>query len=80
MVDQAQGTDAVSQYGRLWEEASKVRRRIVEALIPAALPSKWTTVDAKRIAREEAAKFISRVDRLADELAAIECEMAEDPD
>lgn len=71
---------AVSLYGRLWEEASTVRRRIVEALIPAALPSKWTTADAKRIAREEATKFISRVDRLADELAAIECEMAKEPE
>ena len=67
----------MSQYGRLYEDASKARRRLMEAL--PGLVGTFTPYDAKRIVREEAAKLIDRVDQLANEWADIEAEMAKEP-
>lgn len=68
----------MSRYGRLYEDASRVRRRLQDAL-PGLLVGNYTPADAKRIVREEATKSIGRIDQLADEWAAIEAEMAKEP-
>lgn len=68
----------MSRYGRLYEDASRVRRRLQDAL-PGLLVGNYTPYDAKRIVREEAAKLIDRVDQLANEWADIEAEMAKEP-
>lgn len=69
----------MSEYGRLYEAASRIRRRLEEAL-PGLLVGNYTPADAKRIVREEMTRRVSGVDQLADEWARFEEIMRETND
>jgi hypothetical protein len=67
----------VSEYGRLFEQASVLRRDLKE-LLP-ELNGNYTPADAKRIAREKATAFLAKVDSLADRWDRLEGEMKRTP-
>jgi hypothetical protein len=68
----------MSEYGRLYAKAEDLRREL-KALLPGRLTGSYTPEDARRLAREQAAALVARVDGLADRWAALEDEMKRTP-
>lgn len=68
----------MSRYGRLFEEASLIRRQL-QNLLPGRLIGNYTPADARRIVREEN-PLVGRVDQLASEWERLERKMKETDD
>lgn len=69
----------MSEYGRLYEQASVIHRQL-QQLLPGSLVGNYTPADAKIKAREAMSRFVSQVDRLVDEWTALEKQMRETDD
>jgi hypothetical protein len=67
----------MSEYGRVWERAANVRREL-QALLP-ELTGNYTPDDAKRLAREQGAALVAKVDVLAEQWRRIEEELKRTP-